>query len=127
VQFQELAHPRAADVEPRADLRKRQALDGAQAEHLTLALSLDVSAVAGERCQAVAVQLADQLVQLDSAAELGAAEQLADAVLGELLCLVDADLGQAGEDSLAQGQFGDAHGRAGASARHQFVETPRDL
>jgi hypothetical protein len=58
----------------------------------------------------VAVQLADQLVQLDSAAELGAAEQLADAVLGELLDLVDAGLGQAGEDSLAQGQLVDAHG-----------------
>ena len=57
--------------------------------------------MARERRQAVAVKLADQLVRLDSAAELGAAEQLADAVLGELLDLVDADLGQAGEDSLA--------------------------
>ena len=56
------------------------------------------------------MQLADQLVQLDSAAELGAAEQLADAVLGELLDLVDAGLGQAGEDGLAQGQLVDAHG-----------------
>ncbi len=127
MQFQELAHPRAADVEPRADLRQRQALDGAQAEHLKLALCLDVSAVARERCQAVAVKLADQLVQLDSPAELGVAEQLADAVLGELLDLVDADLGQAGEDSLAQGQLVDAHGRSGASERQQFVETPRDL
>jgi hypothetical protein len=35
---------------------------------------------------------------------------LGDAVPGELLDLVDADLGQAGEDSLAQGQFVDAHG-----------------
>jgi hypothetical protein len=30
-------------------------------------------------------------------------------VLGELLDLVDADLGQAGEDSLAQGQLVDVH------------------
>jgi hypothetical protein len=93
-----------------SDLGEGQALDCAETEYLQLALSLDVSAVAGERCQAVAVKLADQLVQLDSAAELGAVEQLAGAVLGELLYLVDADLGQAGEDSLAQGQFGDAHG-----------------
>jgi hypothetical protein len=92
VQFHELAHPRAAYVERRADLRQRQALDGAQTEHLTLALCLDESAVARERRQAVAVKLADQLVQLDAAAELGAAEQLADAVFGELLDLVDADL-----------------------------------
>ena len=96
MQFQELAHARAADVEPLADLLQRQSLDGAQAEHLMLALCLDVSAAARERCQAVAVKLADELVQLDPAAELGAAEQLADAVLGELIHLVYADLGQAG-------------------------------
>ncbi|HEY4810321.1 MAG TPA: hypothetical protein VIH71_04605 [Solirubrobacteraceae bacterium] len=93
-----------------SDLGEGQALDGAQTEYLQLALSLDVPAVAGERRQAVAVKLADQLVQLHSAAELGAAEQLAGAVPGELFDLVDADLGQAGEDSLAQGQFVDAHG-----------------
>jgi hypothetical protein len=40
----------------------------------------------------VSVKLADQLVQLDPAAELGATEQLADAMFGELLDLVDADL-----------------------------------
>jgi hypothetical protein len=31
-------------------------------------------------------------------------------VLGELIHFMYAGLGQAGEDSLAQGQFGDAHG-----------------
>ena len=56
------------------------------------------------------MKLADQLVQLYPAAELGAAEQLAGAEFGELLDLVDAGLGQAGEDSLAQGRLGDADG-----------------
>ena len=110
MQLEKLAHPLALDGEPFTDLVQGQSLDGAQTEHLALALGLDVPAVAGERRQAVAVKLADQLVQLCPAAELGAAEQLAGAVPGELLDLVDADLGQAGEDSLAQGQFVDAHG-----------------
>jgi hypothetical protein len=110
VQLEKLAHPLARDGEPFADFVQGQSLDCVQTEDLALAGGLDVPAVGGERRQAVAVKLADQLVQLHSAAELGAANQLAGTVPGELLDLVDADLGQAGEDSLAQGQFGDAHG-----------------
>jgi hypothetical protein len=97
-------------ADPLPDLRERHTFDGAETEYLKLALSLDVPAAASEGRQVVAVQLADQLVQLCPAAELGAFEQLADSMFGQLRYLLDADLGQAGEDSLAQGQFGDAHG-----------------
>ena len=109
MQFEQLAHPLALDAELRADLREGQPLDRAQTEHLQLTLGLDVTAAGGERCQAAAVKLADQLVQLDAASELGLAEQLAEVVLGELLYRVDAGLGQAREESLAQGQLVDAH------------------
>jgi hypothetical protein len=102
MQVEQLAHPLALDGEPSADLREGQALDGAQPEHLQLTLGLDVSAVGGERGQAVAVKLADQLVQLDAACELGLAEQLAEVVLGELLYRVDSGPGQAREESLAE-------------------------
>lgn len=81
---------------PLPHLGQGQALDCTPTKYLQLALGLDVRAVSGEGCQAATVQLADELIQLDSAAELGAAEQLAGAVLGELLGLVDAGLSQAG-------------------------------
>ena len=109
MQFEQLAHPLGRDADPLADLREGQPLNRAQAEHLQLALGLDVAAASGERSEAVAVKLADQLVQLDAASELGAAEQLAEVVLGELPCLVDAGPGQAREESLAQGQLVNAH------------------
>jgi hypothetical protein len=75
----------------------------------------------------VAVKLADELVQLHPAPELGAADQLAGCVSGELIHFMYAGPGQAGEDSLAQGQFGDAHGWPRASEGHQFIEALRDL
>ena len=69
MQFEQLAHPLALDAELRADLREGQPLDRAQTEHLQLTLGLDVTAAGGERCQAAAVKLADQLVQLDAATD----------------------------------------------------------
>ncbi|HYM54654.1 MAG TPA: hypothetical protein VES97_04785 [Solirubrobacteraceae bacterium] len=127
MQPEQLAHPLALDAKPLSDLIEGQSLDRAQTEHLTLALALDVLAATSERCQAVTVKLADELVQLDAAAELGAADQLAGCVIGELIDFMYAGLGQAGGGSLAQGQFGDAHGWSRASERHQFIEAPRDL
>ncbi len=64
-----------AEVESLADLFEGKTRDRAQPEHFALALGLNVPSVSGER-EAVAVKLADDLVQLKSLAELGVLDQV---------------------------------------------------
>src|ERR1700722_209951 len=121
---QKLSDALSMEVEYRGYLVQSEALDDWQAEHLALPCGLDVPAVSGKRRQPVAVQLADNLVQLCPVAELGALDQLGRCLTGELFNVVDTGRLKTGESGRAQGQLGEAHGQRRASERQQVREAP---